>query len=342
MRLLERSDDGIRLTKDLNESTLPRYAILSHTWGPDTEEVSFQDMVDGTGRGKLGYKKITFCAAQAERDMLRYFWIDTCCIDKANNTELSRAINSMFRWYRKAARCYVYMSDIYAEDYELDTKPNELDWELAFRANRWFTRGWTLQELIAPASVEFFTAEGLRLGDKRSLEKQISEVTRIPISVLRGAPLAAYSVEERFDWAKSRRTTQEEDWAYSLLGIFGVFISLIYGEGKDNAVRRLKREFELLNIDKGEENSSQYVQLRDAVGRKYTIPWHVGSQWTAMEKVIIDAFKNIEELNKHVREGHYDLEDPDGHIIHQGFWNKLVRPGWQITMKILSSEKKTE
>src|SRR6266566_3686811 len=239
MRLLECGDGKFKPTKDLVRD-IPSYAILSHTWGPDTEEVTFRDMVDGTGEDKLGYEKIRFCAEQARRDGLRYFWVDTCCIDKSNNNELSMAINSMFRWYQNAARCYVYLSNISASGNEEDDQ--QPAWEPAFRASKWFTRGWTLQELLAPASVEFFTTEGRRLGDKRSLEQQIHEITGIAVPALRGSALAQFDVEERFKWAETRQTTHEEDWAYCLLGIFGIFMPLIYGEGKVHAVRRLKKE----------------------------------------------------------------------------------------------------
>ena len=243
MRLLECSDGKFKLTRDYPTRDIPEYAILSHTWGLDTEEVTFGDLVDGAGEDKIGYEKLRFCSAQARRDGLRYFWIDTCCIDKSNNNELSTAINSMFRWYRDAARCYVYLSDIPEE-----SQQSEFGWEKAFQASRWFTRGWTLQELLAPARVEFFTREGRRLGDKRSLEQQIHGITGIALSALQGSALATFDIEERFKWAETRQTTCEEDWAYCLLGIFGIFMPLIYGEGRANAVRRLKKEIaEVMN-----------------------------------------------------------------------------------------------
>ncbi len=231
MRLLEYRDGKIEPTKDLVRD-IPDYAILSHTWGPDIDEVSYKDFVDGTEKGKAGYRKIKFCAEQAKRDNLEYFWVDTCCIDKTNSVELQGALNSMFQWYSKAARCYVYLTDI----------PD--DWESALRVpHKWFTRGWTLQELLAPASVEFFTEDGRRLGDKRSLEPLIHTVTGIPVSVLQGTvALADVDVDERFAWAEKRQTTREEDGAYCLLGIFGIFMPIIYGEDKLSAVRRLKRE----------------------------------------------------------------------------------------------------
>jgi hypothetical protein len=243
MRLLKRGQDGeCSLTENLVGDNIPRYAILSHTWGRDTEEVTFKDLVDSTGKDKAGYDKIRFCAEQARRDCLRYFWVDTCCIDKSNSNELSEAINSMFRWYRDAARCYVYLSNISIIDSEQNSEQSELLWESAFRASRWFTRGWTLQELLAPVSVEFFTREGQRLGDKRSLEQQIHEITGIAIPALRGTTLSQFEVNERLKWAEARQTTRAEDWAYCLLGIFGVFIPLIYGEGRGNAIRRLRKE----------------------------------------------------------------------------------------------------
>ncbi|KAH8901051.1 HET-domain-containing protein [Thozetella sp. PMI_491] len=222
------------LTEPLAHTNRPLYAIISHTWGLDSEEVTFQDIVNGTGKDKAGYEKLRFCSSQARRDGLIYFWIDTCYINKSNAVELSEAINSMFECYRNAIRCYVYLSDV---------PGTHGDWKLAFRASRWFTRGWTLQELLAPASVRFFALDHTLLGEKTYLQKDLSEITGIAISAFCGTkPLAQFDVEERFMWAKDRQTSREEDWAYCLLGIFGVFIPLIYGEGKRNAVRRLRKE----------------------------------------------------------------------------------------------------
>ncbi|RYO48237.1 hypothetical protein AA0116_g12635 [Alternaria tenuissima] len=105
MRLLYITpDERLGWTEDLIGDKIPPYAILSHTW-KEGQEVTFADLkdldnaVDVDTQRKEGYQKIRFCAQQAKRDGLDYFWVDTCCIDKANNTELSRAINSMFRWY---------------------------------------------------------------------------------------------------------------------------------------------------------------------------------------------------------------------------------------------------
>jgi hypothetical protein len=242
MRLLQfAKNNEFSLTNDLINN-IPPYAILSHTWGADTEEVNFKDLISGTGQSKSGYEKIRFCGEQTSRDGLQYFWVDTCCIDKSNNNELSEAINSMFRWYCNAAKCYVYLPDVSRSALHAIDKFSQLPWEPAFRKSRWFTRGWTLQELIAPTSVEFFSKEGEQLGNKRSLERHIHEITGIPIKALQGGPLSDFGVTERMLWAENRETTREEDKAYSLLGIFDVYMPLIYGEGRDSAFKRLREE----------------------------------------------------------------------------------------------------
>jgi hypothetical protein len=242
MRLLQqKSNDDFSLTKDFI-SNIPQYAILSHTWGADTEEVTLKDIIDGTGKSKTGYDKLRFCGEQAKRDGLQYFWVDTCCIDKSNSTELSEAINSMFYWYRDAAKCYVYLSDVSAPLLDTGDKSEQRPWESTFRKSRWFTRGWTLQELIAPATVEFFSKEGEKLGNRASLEQHIGVITGIPVKALRGSPVSGFSVTERMLWAETRETTREEDKAYSLLGIFDVHMPLIYGEKKGKAMNRLREE----------------------------------------------------------------------------------------------------
>ncbi|EMR91224.1 putative beta transducin-like protein [Botrytis cinerea BcDW1] len=245
MRLLQYSETGrFTLTKDfIGDDQIPPYAILSHTWGPSDEEVTFQDIVNGTGEIKPGYEKIRFCGEQAKQDGLLYFWIDTCCINKSNGAELSRSINSMFRWYRNAARCYVYLSDVSGYSVSGNHKCIPQLWESDFRKSKWFTRGWTLQELLGPVSIEFFSRERRRLGDKSSLIIQISEITNIPRTALEGYPLSQFSVEERLQWIQHRQTTLEEDKAYSLLGIFDVYILPIYNEGLASAHARLLDEF---------------------------------------------------------------------------------------------------
>jgi hypothetical protein len=238
MRLLYTADDGrLGWTDDLVGDRIPPYAILSHTW--EAQEVAYKDLQnyrdlkDVDARLKGGYQKIFFCATQAKRDGLDYFWVDTCCIDKANNTELSKAINSMFRWYQNAKKCYAFLSDVNNNTLEDGGKS-------AFRQSRWFRRGWTLQELLAPHSVEFFSKDRARLGDKGSLKHLIHEITGIPVEALSRSDLSEFDVATRFSWAANRQTTEEEDGAYCLFGIFSVHLPLIYGEGKENALERLR------------------------------------------------------------------------------------------------------
>jgi hypothetical protein len=241
MRLLQRNDAGAFSLTEVGNDTIPPYAILSHTWVED-QEVTLRDVEDGTGKSKTGYDKLRFCAEQAKRDGLQYFWVDTCCIDKSNHAEVSQEINAMFRRYREAQRCYVYLSDVSAIKWKESARSSDRPWEHAFRASRWFTRGWTLQELLAPRSVEFFSLEGQRLGDKDSVERQIHEITGIPRTALQGAPLCQFNVQDRLSWTERRETKREEDKAYSLLGIFDVYIAAAYGEGFGNALRRLLDE----------------------------------------------------------------------------------------------------
>ncbi|KAF7502710.1 hypothetical protein GJ744_005218, partial [Endocarpon pusillum] len=178
MRLLERKPDGeLVLTEYIGKVPLA-YAILSHTWLSNHQEVTLQDVEAGTGRSKAGWKKITFCADKAAADGLRYFWIDTCCIDKKNAVELAIAINSMFRQHEQV---------------------NPI-WGPAFRKSRWFTRGWTLQELIASTLVDFYSLEGERLGSKLSLEIVVHEITGIARGALRGVALSNFNIEERKSW----------------------------------------------------------------------------------------------------------------------------------------------
>jgi hypothetical protein len=248
IRLLSRDANGTLVLRAFDNDCGPAYAILSHTWNRDNStEFTFDDIQAGSGKDKSGYGKIEFCEKRAMADGLNHFWVDTCCINKRSEAELSEAINSMFRWYHESSRCYVFLVDVIASR---DACSGTVQYEeTAFRQSRWFTRGWTLQELIAPNKVEFFSVNGERLGDKSSLETMISNITGVPEQVLQGHPLTNFSVAERKSWAAQRKTTREEDIVYSLLGIFGVWMPLIYGEKKEHALKRL--EIEISRVSQG-------------------------------------------------------------------------------------------
>ncbi|KAG4427935.1 hypothetical protein IFR05_016582, partial [Cadophora sp. M221] len=239
MRLLRYNNDGgFSLIEFFGN--IPQYAIFSHTWG--AEEVTFEDLITGVGKTKASYAKVRFCGEQAMSDGLRYFWIDTCCIDKTSSAELTEAIYSMFRWFAEAAICYVYLSDLSINNHGENDHLSQTRWETAFRMSRWFTRGWTLQELIAPRYLEFYAVHGTKLGTRRSLNTLISEITGIPAEVLNHSKrLDEYSVPERMAWASRRSTSRIEDRAYCLMGLFDVNMPLLYGEG-DYAFQRLQKE----------------------------------------------------------------------------------------------------
>jgi hypothetical protein len=212
------------------DTDLPPYAILSHRWQDD--EVSFQHIQDGSGPRKKGYAKLKLCCDQAVKDGYTHAWVDTCCIDKSSSAELTEAINSMFQWYQKAVVCYAYLFDVGKS--EISPREN-------FAESAWWTRGWTLQELIAPSRVEFYSSTWNNLGSKESLKRRISEITRIDIQALGGKDLNSFSIGKKMSWASKRTTTRVEDVAYSLLGIFQVNMPLLYGEG-NRAFKRLQEE----------------------------------------------------------------------------------------------------
>ncbi|CCF37004.1 HET domain-containing protein [Colletotrichum higginsianum] len=230
MRLL--NSESLRL-REFYDDSVPLYAILSHTWEDD--EVTFQDLTGSAGLTKAGFSKIRACCSQAIRDGYEWIWVDTCCIDKTSSAELSEAINSMFRWYRESAVCYVYLSDLPPQS------PGRFD-SASFMAASWFTRGWTLQELIAPHHVEFYDQAWNDVGTKTSLMDLIHERTGIRCDVLSGRCLLTWvPVAERMSWASNRKTSRREDIAYCLLGIFDIHMPLLYGEGP-RAFVRLQQE----------------------------------------------------------------------------------------------------
>jgi len=218
----------------------PEYAILSHTWGD--QEVLFQDIGNKSkARTMKGYSKIKGCCAQALKDGFEYVWIDTCCINKESSSELSEAINSMYAWYQKSQICYAYIVDVPS-----DEDPNSQS--SSFAKSRWFTRGWTLQELLAPSHVIFYGSNWEEIGTKASLQEVISATTGVDGSVLLSNHAGEISIAKRMSWASKRETTREEDRAYSLMGIFGVNMPTIYGEG-GNAFIRLQHEIMKLSDD---------------------------------------------------------------------------------------------
>lgn len=214
----------------------PPYAILSHRWGDG--EISYQDLQAERKPGKeAGYEKLDHVSKLAAAAGYNYVWMDTCCIDKANHAELSEAINSMFSWYQEAQICYAYLVDVPATGSNLIGSSAS-----SIRNSQWFTRGWTLQELLAPPEIVFLASDWTELGRKAELAPIVADITRIPVEYLTGRSLQQASIAQRMSWVAKRETTKEEDIAYCMLGIFDIYMPLLYGERQAGAFRRLQEE----------------------------------------------------------------------------------------------------
>ncbi|KAK4187329.1 heterokaryon incompatibility protein-domain-containing protein, partial [Podospora australis] len=251
-----------------------KYAILSHAWAE--EELTFQEFrsLEGVGgalaeqearriRNKKGFKKIQQCCHLALSNNLRLAWVDTCCIDKASSAELSESINSMFHWYKESTICYVYLEDV--TSVSVTTKPNEADPYKPDEPSRWYTRGWTLQELLAPARVDFYNSSWQKIGSKWGLRKEIASITGIGELDLISYDRSRTSIAQKMSWASRRNTTRIEDAAYCLLGIFGIHMPLLYGE-RGNAFRRLQERLIQTSSDQSIFcwNNTSYVRAPDA------------------------------------------------------------------------------
>ncbi|KAK6430513.1 hypothetical protein LTR95_013332 [Oleoguttula sp. CCFEE 5521] len=243
MRVLHSTSlDFEKITVGLKDN--PPYAILSHRWGENDAEVTFQELPQQVGmtleQQKPGFHKIKRFAEMAADAGINYIWVDTCCIDKTSSAELTQSINSMFFWYRQAKFCYAYLADVYGME---EVKPSHFPADLvSFQTSDWFNRGWTLQELIAPKVVHFYSSSWELIGEKSDMLNVLGDVTGIHPEALKGTPLKHFSVAERMSWAAKRTTGVPEDMAYCLMGIFDVNMPLLYGEMMEKAFIRLQQE----------------------------------------------------------------------------------------------------
>jgi hypothetical protein len=237
MRLLSTAGE-LRLN-NFETYLTPPYAILSHTWCD--QEVSYQELlavIAGAARppGHRGWDKI-FGARRKAAAKYGWIWIDTCCIDKTSSAELSEAINSMFTWYGSANRCYAYFEDVTGTPRVSEIDSEETLWK-SCAASRWFTRGWTLQELIVPSEVELCMSNWQTFGTRTSRSDRLARITGIDQHVLEDpTDLHELSIAQRMSWAAHRETTRLEDIAYCLMGIFNINMPLLYGEGMKAFVR---------------------------------------------------------------------------------------------------------
>ncbi|KAE9362904.1 HET-domain-containing protein, partial [Stipitochalara longipes BDJ] len=242
---------------EFDDVRIPPYYILSHRWEKD--EITFQDVKKSRNRGHYGWSKVkNFCQFVKNHpiddprcERVVYIWIDTCCIDKRNSAELSEAINSMYQWYRKAVACYAYLNDVPAGG---EDRVHEY-----MRRSEWFTRGWTLQELLAPVYTIFVDKDWTGvLGDGSALASLLSEITGIPEKLVnrdrsyKNVPrpnTGDFSIAQIMSWASKREYTKKEDVAYGLMGLFGVHMPLLYGEGGVKAFQRLQQEILKISCD---------------------------------------------------------------------------------------------
>ncbi|RYO88284.1 hypothetical protein DL764_008756 [Monosporascus ibericus] len=310
-----------RELEDYIGDRIPPYATLSHTWSDS--EVIFRDLAKPDHATKPAYAKIEGCCQQAIRDGHDYVWIDTCCIDKSSSAELSEAINSMYQWYKGSEVCYVHLSDVSASD-----DPFREDSE--FRRSRWFTRGWTLQELIAPRDVCFFDKnwDDLHLSKATSPSglDLLSKITGIPPRAIAG-DLDPFCAAARLGWAAERKTTRVEDVAYSLLGLLDVNMPLIYGEGR-KAFRRLQE-----NILKTRDDDS-------ILAAGYGLPNDklVSSPPRPNPPVLADspsAFRHCRDITtRHL--DRYSVESYLGLVTAHSTWTNI---GLQISLPMISLDR---
>ncbi|KAH6721842.1 heterokaryon incompatibility protein-domain-containing protein [Leptodontidium sp. MPI-SDFR-AT-0119] len=307
MRLINTATLQLESFPRFDRPQIPPYAILSHRWGAD--EISLQEMQTPTPSltSKLGYQKVVKCSAVAASFGFEYIWIDTCCIDKTNNVELTEAINSMFNYYRDADVCYAYLADVPSDD---DASAEGS----GFRRSSWFTRGWTLQELIAPENVVFYGGDWRDIGTKSSLEKLIAEITLISPYALNGygGLSSKFSVAQKMAWASNRQTERIEDMAYCLMGLFGVNMPLIYGEGQ-NAFKRL--QLELLKESVDQSIFAWRAQIPTANGfRRGLLAYHPAE----------------------FRDGHDIVRENTGHPLSEF---SMTNVGLKITLPLLDSKE---
>lgn len=239
MRLLHTTDLTM---EEFEGSDIPPYAILSHTWEKH-QEVTFRDWQDlESVCDRTGFHKIMKACEKAREHGLDYLWVDTCCIDKSSSAELSEAINSMYDWYLSADICICYLSDVPPILDDEDDSMDQASWVQRLSTARWFTRGWTLQELLAPDEMYFYYQDWSTIGTKEELANELAIITGIDEAyLLKMRPILGASIARRMSWAARRSTTRREDIAYCLLGIFDINMPLVYGEGEKAFLRLQKK-----------------------------------------------------------------------------------------------------
>ncbi|KAH8668706.1 heterokaryon incompatibility protein-domain-containing protein [Xylariales sp. PMI_506] len=313
MRLLDSATLELR---EFSDNEIPHYAILSHTWGPG--EVSYDEMLnpDMSIRSKQGYKKIEQFALLVLELGWKWLWVDTCCIRKDSSAELSEAINSMYRWYKNARRCYVHL-----EDLDSNAWVKTQNKQGALQSCRWLTRGWTLQELIAPSDCHFYSNDWKFLFTKTEWVLQLSMMLGIAQEVLLTCDPSSASVAQRMSWAARRKTTRSEDMAYCLLGVFDVNMPMLYGEGGEKAFIRLQEEIMRTSDDHSlfvwrseEPSSSSYTGLLARSPRNFIASRNIAAVDTLQDDRPFSSTNKGIFLRLNLMPHHRNIEEPDVYV----------------------------
>ena len=233
----KRSDHQAKVL-EFGDDEVTEYAILSHRW--IKQEVDFNEAVkltkmDEEERTEIrqcdGYRKIIQSCKQVKKDGYKWLWVNTCCINKWSSPELSKAINTMYRWYENVRVCYTYLHDVSSSSFP--TACNNERYPKSDGWPEWFSHGWTLQEMIAPRDVQFFNKDWYPIGNKSALSLILQDITWVPQDILReGLSSNCPCVVQIMSWAANRMTTWVEDRAYSLMGLLDMNMPMLYGEGK--------------------------------------------------------------------------------------------------------------
>ncbi|KAG2136886.1 hypothetical protein BD769DRAFT_1664433 [Suillus cothurnatus] len=221
-------------------ATYFRYVMLSHRWGKN--EPLLHD-IQGSVVYKLkaagGLVKLQSFCKLARHAGYHWAWVDTCCIDQNNHVELQKSLTSTFAWYHHSALTVVYLSDV---------PPSAKSGALA--KSEWNTRGWTVPEFLAPKAVLFYQQDWTLYLDDHSpnhkesvkIMDELEDATGIDAHALVAFQPGMKDARQKLQWVSTRVTTVPEDIAYSLFGIFGIHLPILYGENAQNALRRLLQE----------------------------------------------------------------------------------------------------
>ncbi|KAI6007493.1 hypothetical protein EDC04DRAFT_2611339 [Pisolithus marmoratus] len=212
--------------EDIHE--LRPYAILSHALQAG-ETVYFHQVGTESVRMQPGYEKVETCCEPARQGGLKYIWTDTCCANANNSAAYTETTTLAYTWYQQAHVCYTYLDDV-------DGSEDSREKHSTFKRSRWFRLTWTLGELSAPKHVLLRE----RLDNDRNEGRPFECIHRDALEYPERVP--CFSIATRMSWARGRTSTKHEDRVYALMGLFGVNLPILYGEGETRTFLKLQNE----------------------------------------------------------------------------------------------------